>query len=83
MYALLLRKIKYKNNIYYQALDKVIGEENSNRVIEVVDGKKHLNQYISPIEDKGSRLVYIEISKESYDNIPLNTIIVFIVIYMT
>ncbi len=77
MYALLLRKIKYKNIMYYQALDKVIGEENSNRVIEVVDSKKHLNQFIPPIEDRGSRLVYIEISKESYDNIPLNPIIVF------
>lgn len=77
MYALLLRKIKYNNTMYYQALDKVIGEENFNNVLEVVDGKKHLNQYISPIEDINARLVYFEISKEAYDEVSLNPILLF------
>ena len=61
MYALLLRKIKYNNNIYYQAIDKIVGEETFDNKIEIVEGSKNLHNYISPIEDKEARLVYFEI----------------------
>ena len=76
MYALILRKIQYKNNVYYQAIDKVIGKETSNNQIEIVEGSKKLHHYVSPIEDKGSRLVYFEISKEDYNEIVMNPSII-------
>lgn len=77
MYALLLRKIKYNNNIYYQAIDKIVGEETFDNKIEIVEGSKNLHNYISPIEDKEARLVYFEISKSDYDEIILAPSIVF------
>ena len=77
MYALILRKVNYKNTIYYQAIDKVIGEETFNNKIEVVEGSKKLHHYISPLEDMSSNLVYFEISKGDYDEIKLAPAIIF------
>ena len=57
-YALVLRKILYNNIIYYQAIDKVIGEETFDNRIKVIEGDKYLEKELSSIEEKDNRFVY-------------------------
>ena len=67
-YALVLRKILYNNIIYYQAIDKVIGEETFDNRIKVIEGDKYLEKELSSIEEKDNRFVYLEIDEETYNN---------------
>lgn len=76
-YALVLRKLLYNNTLYYQVIDKVIGEETFDNKIMVVDGDKYLNQELFSIENKKSQYVYIEVDKNDYENISLNNFIYY------
>ena len=48
-YALVLRKLVIGGNIYYQVMDKIIGEEVDNDSIKVINSKKFLNCELKPI----------------------------------
>lgn len=73
-YALVLRKLVINENIYYQVMDKVIGETVNSDSIKVIEGEKFLNSEFTPIEylENGS-IGYYEIDKDFYDEINLDT----------
>ncbi|MBQ8892173.1 MAG: AAA family ATPase [Bacilli bacterium] len=72
-YALIFRKLVIDDKIYYQGLDKVIGEETFDNKIEVVDGQKYLGDTISHMETL-DKLVYLEITQQQFDDIGDETI---------
>ncbi|MBQ8472780.1 MAG: AAA family ATPase [Bacilli bacterium] len=73
-YALVLRKLVINENIYYQVMDKVIGETVNSDSIKVIEGEKFLNSEFTSIEylENGS-IGYYEIDKDFYDEINLDT----------
>ncbi len=75
-YALVLRKILYEDTIYYQVIDKVIGELTFDDKIKVVEGN-FLDQEISSLLNKRSRMVYLEINKDVYENISMDEFIFY------
>lgn len=73
-YSLVLRKLIISGNIYYQVMDKIIGEETELDFIKVVESKKFLNKKLKPIEYSDSgEIGYYEIDREFYNGIDLTT----------
>ena len=74
-YALILRKLIVNNTLYYQVLDKVIGEETFDEALEVRTGKNFFGQVIKSLDDLNEPIVYMEISRENYENkVPIQNI---------
>lgn len=70
-YALVLRKMIYNNTVYYQMIDKVLGEETFNNKIKVIEGENYLNCELPSLEDRKSQVVYMEIDENNYQSINL------------
>lgn len=76
-YAMVLRKLVIDGTIYYQAFDKVIGEETFNNKIKVIEGEAYLDKELPSLEDKRSQLVYMEIDETTYFNMDFEEFIFF------
>ena len=76
-YAMVLRKLVIDGTIYYQAFDKVIGEETFNNKIKVIEGEEYLDKELPSLEDKRSQLVYMEIDETTYFNMDFEEFIFF------
>ena len=76
-YALVLRKLLYNNTIYYQVIDKVIGEESFNNRIKVIEGDNYLEKELPSIEEKNSDYSYLEIDEQAYNEFNMEEFIFY------
>jgi len=76
-YTLILRKLLYNDKVYYQVIDKAIGEETFDDEVLIVDSKSYLNKTISSFKNSDNKIVYLAIEKNIFDQLTLEEPVYF------
>lgn len=79
-YTLILRKLIIDGSVYYQVMDKGIGDNIDFELgsIEITESNKYLNCKLKPLENINNKEIgYLEIDRDFYDSLDLSSYVFF------